>query len=510
MKWEQGRLEMLHKKTYLFLFLIILNGTAVAKELSIYMGGSDKPPYHIHASARLLSTINAAVVGQLIRNDDGFNLKPGAIEYFNYDFDNDIYILRLRKNLVFHNGRKANSKDLEFTLTRGFYSPDHSFFKVYLGNILGIDSIKPGQKFETNLVRGIKIIDDFTISVKLNTPNPSFFHSLTVPYFSLVPIEEFESDYLTWKKWPIGTGKYKVQPPGFDGEKTILEIVSTKDIETHQPTRVIIYNNLNSKVDISTTELIDKETKTYESSLPASIALLTFSNKHPLSQDDNFKKGISYLINRESIKNKITEVSPVSQILPRHFWGRTQETDLYNLDLAKKYFSKIPKELLEKKYELQIFSGNRLSQSQKLYTKELERQFSLVGFKASFVPNSEKFESLETATKSPIFAWNIVCDYVDPLIMFSAFKRDGHSPYYGPKGKLQEKYESYYLEASKSTSFESRNRTVKALSKFVKDEAIVIPVFEQKMIYKVDNKLVKDIGDQLNPITLFVENIRMK
>lgn len=492
------------------LIILILSGTVVGKDLSIFMGESSNAPYHIHASARLLSTVNAAVVGQLLQSDEGFNLKPGAVDYFHYDFKDKVYILRLKKDLVFHNGRTANSTDLEFTLTRGFYSPDHSFFRVYLGNISGIDSIKPGQKFKSGMVSGIKIIDNLTVSVKLNTPNPSFFHSLTVPYFSLVPIEEFKDDYLTWKKWPIGTGKYKVMAPGFDGEKTVLEIVNHENIEANQPTRVIIYSDSKKKVDISTSEGQVAKSVKYRSELPASISLLTFSNQHPLSKNINFKKGINHLLNRSIFEDKERGYEPVSQILPKHFWGRSEDFDLYNLNKAKEYFSKIPRSLLDQEYELQIFSGKGLNDNQIKYTDELVKQFKLVSFKAVFVANSEKFETIDTAKRSPIFAWNIVCDYVDPLIMFSAFKRKGHSPYYGPEGETLDKYEQLYTEAAKATDFDMRNATVKKLSKYVKDEAAVIPVFQQLMIYNVDSERVKTLGKQTNPVTLFVENIRMK
>ena len=133
------------------------------------------------------------ILGQLIYTSNSYDLEPGLLESFSWDFENSAYILKLKPNLHFHNGRKVTSKDLEFSLLRGFYSSRPSFFLAFLNNIKGIDAIKGKKKFASGQVSGIKVIDERSISVKLNEPNPSFLHSLARAYFSVVPIEAFSS-----------------------------------------------------------------------------------------------------------------------------------------------------------------------------------------------------------------------------------------------------------------------------------------------------------------------------
>lgn len=170
------------------------------KNLNVYLGNSLNSPYGVHTSGPVLANMNLLVLGQLIKQVNESDVETGILESCNYDLIKNSYILRLRQNLYFHNGRKANARDLEFSLLRGFYSSSKSFFHTFLGNIIGVQEIVNGEIFKSGEVEGIRIVDEFTLEVKINGHGSSLFHSLCAPYFSLVPIEEFENDYLTWKK----------------------------------------------------------------------------------------------------------------------------------------------------------------------------------------------------------------------------------------------------------------------------------------------------------------------
>ena len=71
-------------------------------------------------------------------------------------------------------------------------------------------------------IRGVKVVAPDTVEVSLSRPNPSFLHSLVNPFFSLVPIEEMNADYVSWKRAPVGAGPYRVVS-GFSGGKVVLE-----------------------------------------------------------------------------------------------------------------------------------------------------------------------------------------------------------------------------------------------------------------------------------------------
>tara|TARA_Y100000768_G_scaffold16170_2_gene11322 strand:- start:16125 stop:17540 length:1416 start_codon:yes stop_codon:yes gene_type:complete len=468
------------------------------KELNIFLAESDLAPYHIHSPGNILANINLMVLGQLIKSKDGFELEPDILEKFYYDFNTDTYLLKLRKGLVFHNGRKATSKDLEFSLVRGFYSSDRSFFHTYLGNILGVRRIKKGDTFVSGAIEGIKVIDELTLKVKLVGPNPSFFHSLTAPYFSLVPREELKNDYLSWKDVPIGVGNYKVKS-GFDGTKTVLE--GYKKNAAFEI--VTLYSKLKDNVsyDISFERINDY--KTYYSRLPICVRLLEFSNKHPLSQDKRFKLVIKELIRQVDFEDNTKLATKTSDLLPSHFWGRVENNDK-KFDLEKNL-----KELELKKLDVIVYSGSKLNDKHLFYISKLKKLFKKYKIELNFIPNQEKFVSSSTASQYPLRFQGIVSDYVDPLIMFSAYRKIGHNLHFSPSDELIDKYENLYLNAENSKTFEQRLKSVRELNTYSKDIVLNVPIAEEKMIYYINRKTVKSLGKQVNPLTINIQNIEV-
>lgn len=494
-------------KVKILLIILSLKGNVMAKSLNIFFGNQTIPPYHVHASASTLSTFNAAVMGRLIRQDEDFQLRPELLESFHFDFDKEVYVLKLKDDLKFHNGRKATSKDLEFSLVRGFYSSDRSFFHVYLGTIKGIEGIEPGGKFQSGVVEGVKVIDEQTVEVKLIKSNPAFFHTLTSPYFSIFPIEELENDYLTWKDSPVGLGKFKVEKT-YNVNETVIS--SLKEVCKECVSKVVFHSKRPEKSDIEFYADKGGDYEVKNSELAAGVRILSLSNKHPLSQDINFKKGLNLLIDQSVFQSNEMGIHATTQLLPKHFWGRLKDTPKTSTSKAKEYFSKIDKELLEPIYEIPVFSGKELARHHKFYAEKLMQAFHKVGFKTKFVPNTQKFIQEDVAENSPLYMFNIVSDYVDPLIMFSSFKKDGHEPYYRPTGKVLDRFQKLYDKTQNATTFDERNEHVKKLSEFVRDEVVVLPLAEERTVYHINPKTVKDLGVQSNPITLEIENIRMK
>ena len=189
----------------------LLAATFDKTALHVKLPFNNKLPFDKDAPVDTIYATITPILGQLIYTSNSYDLEPGLLQSFNWDFENGAYILKLKPDLKFHNGREVTSEDLEFSILRGFYSSKPSFFLAFLNNIKGIEAIKGEKKFKSGKVTGIEILDKKTIRVKLNEPNPSFLHSLARAYFSVVPIETLEADYETWKKYPVGAGAYKVE-----------------------------------------------------------------------------------------------------------------------------------------------------------------------------------------------------------------------------------------------------------------------------------------------------------
>lgn len=189
--------------------------------LRVQLDSGGQAPFTKGVPIDILRATIVPVLGQLIYTSNSYDLKPGLLESFNWDYEKEAYILRIRKGLKFHNGRKVTAEDLEFSILRGFYSSKRSFFVAFLNEIDGVEAIEGSKKFVSGKVKGIKIIDDRTLSIKLNRRNPLFLHSLATPYFSVVPIEAFTDNYEKWKDVPIGAGNYEVKSHN-QGSKTLI------------------------------------------------------------------------------------------------------------------------------------------------------------------------------------------------------------------------------------------------------------------------------------------------
>ena len=261
----------------------------------------------------------APILGQLLYTSNSYDLTPGLLESFLWDYEESAYILKIKQGLTFHNGRTVTSKDLEFSILRGFYSGKRSFFIAFLDSIEGIEAIQGNEKFVSGKVKGMKIIDNRTLSIKLKRPNPLFLHSLATPYFSIVPIEAFTHDYEYWRDIPIGAGNYKVKTHNREAKTLTLAKVgntqSAKEI-------VLYYGNEAYSADIEISPVsIDKETVV--SKRAASLTSINFNFNNPIASDVRFRQAINLAIDRNKIAGDVDIHSPAHEFLAQHFGGRT-------------------------------------------------------------------------------------------------------------------------------------------------------------------------------------------
>tara|TARA_Y100001935_G_scaffold254457_1_gene263593 strand:- start:3978 stop:5450 length:1473 start_codon:yes stop_codon:yes gene_type:complete len=484
------------------------------KVLRFQIGVNGRAPYLEDTSGEILSSFNAAVLGQLLTTDEDFNLQPGLLEKFDYEQSTNSFVLRLKSNLKFHNGRSVNSKDLEFSLLRGFFSSNSSFYSVYLKNIEGIDQIDPTRSlFKSGAVSGVKIVDDLTLKVRLAFPNPSFLHSLTNPFFSLVPKEEMSPNFLSWRSIPIGAGPYKVVGEGL--KKGLVELELVDRTLSHAAEKVEIYTSERKgrlcDVVLSASENQDLDGLEIKfTKKPISVRSLFFNTQNPLSRNQEFRQAIQRVIDRKRIDGLLESLSASTELLPQHFWGRSGNEIVPDLSLAKKLVSQIPEDLRTKSWEAAIFAGENLSHDQRILIDALEDQFSSVGLKIKIVPNSEKFLSQESARRFVFRMEGRVTDYVDPLIMFASLREGSAYKYDHPIGERKEKFENLFRSAQAEIDFDRRIESVRRLSKYVQEEAIAVAIGETRMGFYINPKTVKSLGYQPQPLTLFIQNIELK
>lgn len=144
----------------------------------------------------------------LVSFDPRLNLVPDLAETWDISPDGTVYTFHLRKNARFHNGRPVTAQDVVYSWTRAANPKLQSAtVMTYLGDIVGVRDVVEGR---ANAIRGLKVIDDYTLQVAIDAPKPYFLMKLTYPTAFIVDKANVESGP-DWYRKPNATGPYRLK-----------------------------------------------------------------------------------------------------------------------------------------------------------------------------------------------------------------------------------------------------------------------------------------------------------
>lgn len=129
-------------------------------------------------------------------------LKLTLAEDYTLSEDLLTYTIKLRQGVTFHDGSPFTADDVVFTFERGKATAAGAYRVV----------------FES--VEEIKAVDDYTVEIKLLSPNVDFLYNLTNPGFGMLSREALENDPEDGASVGCGPWKYK---EFVDGDYVLLE-----------------------------------------------------------------------------------------------------------------------------------------------------------------------------------------------------------------------------------------------------------------------------------------------
>lgn len=208
--------------------------------------------------------------------------------------DNKIWTFHIRKGVKFHTSeifgtpdktRTVTAHDVLYSYTR-FCSADS-----YPSFVL-TDSIKGASEYnakKTDSVEGLKVIDDYTLQIELNKPEPFFINRITSPWIAIFPKEAEQKKFKN--KWglemAIGTGPYKLV------SKTDNEIIMIKNDNYWDKKNIPIIDKLIFRIikndQLRFTELIKGKIDLMK--LPNTLFPLVFDNNGTLK--DKYKRNFN-------------------------------------------------------------------------------------------------------------------------------------------------------------------------------------------------------------------------
>jgi len=176
------------------------------------------------------ATYIVEIFGGLVTIDLGLNIVPDIAKELPTRENGGIvdnldgtvtYTFHLRDNVVFHNtNRLVTASDFKYSLERALDPSTASpVAEAYLGDIVGARDMARGRAEE---VRGIEVVDDFTLKITIDAPKPYFLAKLTYPTAFIVDRKQVESDPRNWTRKPNGTGPFKMGEWSL-GERIVLE-----------------------------------------------------------------------------------------------------------------------------------------------------------------------------------------------------------------------------------------------------------------------------------------------
>lgn len=475
------------------------------QELLIQASPSNLAPYDTNSPAGNLALLQGLVLGQLLSVDQNYNLVPGIIDSWKWSPGSKKYILQLKKNLKFHNGKPVTARDLEYSLLRGFYSKGRSYFRMTLKEILGADEIQPGSPYRTGQTKGVQIVDDTTLELQIKSKNSNFLFNLVRPYYSIVPYGEFKPDHLTWKSLPIGVGPYWIKK-AFDGKATQLERVDKKPTD-NKPSLITIFTDradLSQKIDLSFIDRPDLK-QHYIGERPSLIYQMQFSYYHPLGKNKEFRSAVAATLDRAKIAETVIGGVATDSVFANELL-RSKSIASSDVNQAKSTFEK-----LRVKQIKSLVYGYKTTEDAKKNPRisEIIRQFKLAGVELIPIPTISKHGDLKESEECPLLFVGIVSDFIDPTKMVAHFNQE--SPYvYNRPNPPDPHFEKLYARAIMARDKSVTWDAVKEIDELIRGEHYAVPLVESRPVYYYDPERIESFGSQPQPVALFVDRITLK
>ncbi len=118
------------------------------------------------------------------------------------------YTFHLRTDVKFSDGTPVTANDFQYSWNRAANPATNSpTAPEYLGDIAGVNDVLSGKATQ---ISGVKVIDNYTLQVMINSPESYFLYKLTFPASFVVEKSNINSG-ANWWKTPVGTGPFKVK-----------------------------------------------------------------------------------------------------------------------------------------------------------------------------------------------------------------------------------------------------------------------------------------------------------
>ena len=134
---------------------------------------------------------------------------PSLAEKWDISEDGLTYTFHLRKGVKFHNGEELKADDVLFTIDKAVNPEEACINAAQYQEVKGYQDRLDGK---TDVIEGVKVIDDYTVAITLSAPSASFLANMTgapASIYNRKAVEEGKDKFGFDPEYTVGTGYMK-------------------------------------------------------------------------------------------------------------------------------------------------------------------------------------------------------------------------------------------------------------------------------------------------------------
>lgn len=488
------------------------------------------------------TALNSVYEGLYRFNAEGKAEPAGAAGEAVVSEDGLTYKFKLREDAKWSDGEPVTAADYVYSWQRGANPETGAEYAFFFGNVANGEAITAGDKPVSDL--GIKAVGDYELEITLAKPTPYFDYLLAFSTFAPQRqdiVEKFGKDYATTSDNAVYNGPftltgfdgpgidtewaYEKNPEYWDQETVKLDKIQV-NVAKESSTALNLYQDGQADDVLLSGELAHQmaEDPEFVSDKKAATMYLEMNHKKADSpfKNENFRKAISYAINREAIANDILgdgSIVPTGLVpsgIKLNIDGEEKEFAKdsgnhleYSPEKAKEFWKKAQAELGKKELTFDLLTADSdgakkvAEYIQGVVTETLEG-VSVTVSPVTFAIRIERgmkndFDMLNSG-------WN--ADYADPSSFIDLFETGisyNQGKYSNPE------YDKLVKSASVDNATKPAERWADMLAaeKILLDEAGLIPLYQKAEAHlrsaKIKGVVVNSAGAQYDYKWAYIE-----
>lgn len=423
---------------------------------------------------------------------------PSLAESWDITEEGRVYTFKLRKGVKFHNGEELKADDVLFTINKATDPEEACVNAEVFQDIKGYQDRLDGK---TDQIEGVKVLDDYTVEITLESPSISFLATMTgapASIYNRKAVEEGKDKFGFDPEYTVGTGymkfkdwtqdqeinlvkneEYFNEPAKIDGVRYLMNIDSST-------ARMMFENGELDYISVNSQNLEYFQSNDFWKDYligyePPSMDYITFNQKDPYMADVNVRKAVQAAINRDLINDNFYngEANLLNGVLPPAIPG-------YNENQTKiKYDPEEAKRLLkeaghESDVKLTILQNGE-EEDYHPFNEMIQSMLAEVGIEAE-IKNVDMTTYWDTVASGEGFSFTlgpVTADIPDPAPFFMDFtvensKSEGYNI-------TDEDLSKRIIEANNIMDADERIKAFQALeNEIVSEKALYMPLAAEK------------------------------